>query len=91
MHSFWRAIWQLRLKFHGVCLPPDPGISQLAIYQSLALVFQEACPVVFTTVQFLITRGNPNAQKEKLNDVVHLAMKYYTAGEKNALHPHEQT
>ena len=89
-NAFWRALWQHQLKLRGVCLPLVPGISQLGIYQNLAFVFQEACPVVFTTVLFLITRDNPNTQEERLNDIVLLAMKYYTADKKNALHPHEQ-
>ena len=46
--------------------------------------------MVFTTVLFLITRDNPNTQEERLNDIVLLAMKYYTTDKKNALHPHEQ-
>ena len=29
-------------------------------------------------------------REERLNDTVHLTMKYYAAGKKNAIHPHEQ-
>ena len=71
--------------------PLDPGIPQLGIYPNPCICIQRGMPNVTCHSPISNNQEQPKSPtEEKLNDTVHLTMKYYVAGKKNAVHSYVQ-